>query len=28
LESQKVDKPLLAAPAGEHSIISQYLQPL
>ncbi len=28
LDSQKVDKPLLAAPAGEHSIISQYLKPL
>jgi myo-inositol-1(or 4)-monophosphatase len=28
LDSQKVDKPLLAAPAGEHSMISQYLQPL
>jgi len=28
LDSQKVDKPLLAAPAGEHSIISQYLTPL
>jgi len=28
LDSQKVDQPLLAAPAGEHSMISQYLQPL
>jgi myo-inositol-1(or 4)-monophosphatase len=28
LDSQKVDKPLLAAPAGEHSVISQYLTPL
>ncbi len=28
LDSQKVDKPLLAAPAGEHSMISQYLKPL
>ncbi len=28
LDSQKVDKPLLAAPAGEHAAISQYLQPL
>ncbi len=28
LDSQKVNKPLLAAPAGEHSIISQYLTPL
>jgi myo-inositol-1(or 4)-monophosphatase len=28
LDSQKVDEPLLAAPAGEHSLISQYVQPL
>jgi myo-inositol-1(or 4)-monophosphatase len=28
LDSQKVDRPLLAAPAGEHSLISQYLKPL
>lgn len=28
LDSQKVDEPLLAAPSGEHSVISQYLKPL
>ncbi|MFP3870732.1 MAG: inositol monophosphatase family protein [Syntrophobacteria bacterium] len=28
LDSKMVDRPLLAAPAGEHTIISQFLQPL
>ena len=28
LDSQKIDEPLLAAPAGGHSLITQYLQPL
>jgi myo-inositol-1(or 4)-monophosphatase len=28
LDSQKIAKPLLAAPAGEHSAISQYLKAL
>jgi len=27
LDSQKVDEPLLAAPAGGHSLITQYLEP-
>lgn len=28
LDGQKVEEPLLAAPAGEHSVIAQYLQPV